>query len=82
MNEMKRPWDFWKSFLCAQISITVLYIFYGTLPFVSEFRNLKKKTAGLFVYSYQGQFAVLVSNQGISVYVLQAATNALSIVHP
>lgn len=63
MNEMKRPWDFWKSFLCAQIFITVLYIFYG-----------------LFVYSYQGQFAVLVSNQGISVYVLQAATNALSIV--
>jgi len=31
MTEMKRPWDFWKAFLCAQTVITVLYIFYGTL---------------------------------------------------
>ena len=35
---------------------------------------------GLFVYSYQGQFAVFVSNQGISVYNLQAATNGMGIV--
>lgn len=36
--------------------------------------------SGLFIYTYQGQFAVLVSNQGISVYGFQAATNAMSIV--
>ncbi|EXJ76257.1 uncharacterized protein A1O5_00765 [Cladophialophora psammophila CBS 110553] len=62
MAEMKRPWDFWKAFFCAQTLIVSLYVFYG-----------------LFVYSYQGQFAVLVSNQGISLKVLQTATNAMSV---
>lgn len=34
---------------------------------------------GLFVYSYQGQFVVNPANQGISLYSLQTATNAISL---
>ncbi|KIK78020.1 hypothetical protein PAXRUDRAFT_347790 [Paxillus rubicundulus Ve08.2h10] len=34
---------------------------------------------GLFVYSYQGQFALNPANQGISIYSLQTATNAISL---
>jgi len=35
---------------------------------------------GLFVYSYQGQFVINPANQGISLYSLQTATNAISLV--
>jgi hypothetical protein len=35
---------------------------------------------GLFVYSYQGQFVINPANQGISVYSLQTATNAIYLV--
>ncbi|KAH8695333.1 transmembrane amino acid transporter protein-domain-containing protein [Talaromyces proteolyticus] len=63
MNEMKRPWDFWKSFILAQTFIFCFYMFYG-----------------LFVYSYQGQFTVLLSNQGISIDSLRTASNSLGIV--
>jgi amino acid transporter len=31
MNEMKNPKDFWKSQLCAQITIMFCYILYGAL---------------------------------------------------
>ncbi|KAI6131783.1 transmembrane amino acid transporter protein-domain-containing protein [Pisolithus thermaeus] len=34
---------------------------------------------GLFVYSYQGQFVLTIANQGISLYSLQTATNAISL---
>ncbi|KAG9312425.1 transmembrane amino acid transporter protein-domain-containing protein [Chiua virens] len=35
---------------------------------------------GLFVYSYQGQFTLIIANQGISLYSLQTTTNAISLV--
>lgn len=31
MAEMKRPWDFWKAFLCAQTIIVVLYVFFDAI---------------------------------------------------
>ncbi|KIJ62499.1 hypothetical protein HYDPIDRAFT_94547 [Hydnomerulius pinastri MD-312] len=34
---------------------------------------------GLFVYSYQGQFVINPANQGISLYSMQTATNAISL---
>ncbi|KAL4064659.1 transmembrane amino acid transporter protein-domain-containing protein [Scleroderma yunnanense] len=34
---------------------------------------------GLFVYTYQGQFVINPANQGISLYSLQTATNAISL---
>ncbi|KAG8215668.1 transmembrane amino acid transporter protein-domain-containing protein [Butyriboletus roseoflavus] len=63
MAEMRRPMDFWKAMACAQVFITVVYMFFG-----------------LFVYSYQGQFVLILANQGISLYSLQTATNAISLV--
>ncbi|KAF8553096.1 hypothetical protein OG21DRAFT_1414934 [Imleria badia] len=62
MAEMRRPMDFWKAMACAQIFITIVYMFFG-----------------LFVYSYQGQFVINPANQGISLYSLQTATNAISL---
>ncbi|KAG8215673.1 hypothetical protein J3R82DRAFT_7547 [Butyriboletus roseoflavus] len=45
MAEMRRPMDFWKAMACAQVFITVVYMFFG-----------------LFVYSYQGQFVLVLAN--------------------
>jgi hypothetical protein len=44
MAEMRRPMDFWTAVACAQVLITIVYMFFG-----------------LFVYTYQGQFAINVS---------------------
>ncbi|KAH0835432.1 transmembrane amino acid transporter protein-domain-containing protein [Lanmaoa asiatica] len=63
MAEMRRPMDFWKALACAEVFISVVYMFFG-----------------LFVYSYQGQFVLNPANQGISLYSLQTATNAISLV--
>lgn len=29
LAEMRRPWDFWKGLLCAQLFICLVYIFFG-----------------------------------------------------
>ena len=29
LAEMRRPWDFWKGLLCAQMFICFVYIFFG-----------------------------------------------------
>ena len=29
MAEMRRPMDFWKAMACAQVFITVVYMFFG-----------------------------------------------------
>ena len=50
----------------------------GTLPCYDEGTKLINK--GLFVYSYQGQFTILTSNQGLSLYVWQSITNAMGLV--
>ncbi|KAJ3494588.1 hypothetical protein NLG97_g3980 [Lecanicillium saksenae] len=63
MAEMRHPMDFWKSLLCGQAFIYVVYIFFG-----------------LFVYSYQGQFAFNPVMQGLSPYTFQTATNVLYLV--
>ncbi|KAH8807775.1 amino acid transporter-like protein [Xylogone sp. PMI_703] len=59
---MKRPWDFWKGMMCAQVFIYSMYLLFG-----------------LFVYSFQGQFAVLVSNQGLSSFVWQSIANGMGL---
>lgn len=58
LSEMRHPFDFWKSIICAQVFIYVLYMFFG-----------------LFIYSYQGQFAFNPVQQGLSIYSYQTAAN-------
>ena len=62
MAEMKRPFDFWKGMLCAQVFIYIVYMFFG-----------------IFVYSYQGQYTLIIAYQGISNYAWQTTANALGL---
>lgn len=62
MAEMKRPFDFWKGMICAQVFIYFVYMLFG-----------------LFVYSYQGQFTLIVVYQGISSYAWQTVANAFGL---
>lgn len=62
MAEMKRPFDFWKGMLCAQVFIYFVYMLFG-----------------LFVYSYQGQFTLIIAYQGISSYAWQTVANAFGL---
>ena len=63
MSEMKRPWDFWKGMLFAQVFIFAVYLIYG-----------------LFVYSFQGQYTINPSFQGISDYGWQTTGNSINLV--
>lgn len=29
LSEMRHPWDFWKAMTCAQLFISIVYIFFG-----------------------------------------------------
>lgn len=62
MAEMKRPFDFWKGMICAQVFIYFVYMLFG-----------------LFVYSYQGQFTIIIAYQGISSYAWQTVGNAFGL---
>ena len=62
MAEMKRPFDFWKGMVCAQVFIYFVYMLFG-----------------LFVYSYQGQFTIIIAYQGISSYAWQTVGNAFGL---
>ena len=39
LSEMRHPMDFWKAMLCAQLFISIVYIFFGA--FVSRVLNSK-----------------------------------------
>lgn len=58
LAEMRNPWDFWKSLICAQVFIFVCYLVFG-----------------LYVYTFQGQFAFNPVQQGLSLYNYQTAAN-------
>ena len=62
MAEMKRPFDFWKGMVCAQVFIYFVYMLFG-----------------LFVYSYQGQFTLIIAYQGISSFAWQTVANAFGL---
>lgn len=63
MVEMKRPFDFWKGMICAQLVIVTIYMLFG-----------------IYVYAFQGQFAINPANQGISKFGLQTAGNVLTLI--
>lgn len=53
--------------------------FWKAMAFAQLFITIVYMFFGLFVYSYQGQFVINPANQGISLYSLQTATNAISL---
>ncbi|KAF8839246.1 hypothetical protein BDN67DRAFT_1012489 [Paxillus ammoniavirescens] len=53
--------------------------FWKAMALSQVFITLVYMFFGLFVYSYQGQFVLNPANQGISLYSLQTATNAISL---
>ena len=36
MSEMKRPWDFWKGMITAQVFISIVYLFYGLFVYSQQ----------------------------------------------
>ncbi|KZF20803.1 hypothetical protein L228DRAFT_179732 [Xylona heveae TC161] len=63
MAEMRKPKDFWKGLVCAEMLIYVCYMLFG-----------------LFVYSYQGQYAANPAFQGIDPQSWQDVGNALGVI--
>jgi len=63
LAEMRRPFDFWKGMITAQLFIYFFYMFFA-----------------IFVYSFQGQYAISPANQSISPYGFQTACNIMQIV--
>jgi len=53
--------------------------FWKAMAFAQVFITIVYMFFGLFVYTYQGQFVINPANQGISLYSLQTATNAISL---
>lgn len=83
MAEMRRPFDFWKGMLCAQVFIFSVYVFFGQwlLETMSTGAGSSLTSyVGLFVYSFQGQFTFNPAYQGISSYAWQTTANAFGIV--
>lgn len=81
MAEMKRPFDFWKGMIFAQVNPSLLS-FLTSLS--SCFFQLVIVTVymvfGIYVYAFQGQFAINPANQGISQFGLQTAGNVLTLI--
>jgi hypothetical protein len=36
MAEMRRPMDFWKAMACAQVFITIVYMFFGLFVYTYQ----------------------------------------------
>jgi hypothetical protein len=83
LAEMRRPWDFWKGMVCAQTLIFTAYLLYGTslemLFYTSPELRADTSCAGLFVYSYQGQYTLPLAYQGVSKYAWQTVGNVLAL---
>jgi len=54
MSEMKRPWDFWKGMLCAQLFIFFFYIMFGlyVYSFQGQF-TINPANQGISPYTWQ-----------------------------
>ena len=63
LSEMRRPLDFWKALVCAEVFIYVLYLLFG-----------------LFVYTFQGQYTINPTYQGLAPYAWHAAINSIQLV--
>lgn len=80
LSEMRHPMDFWKAMLCAQLFISIVYIFFGAFVSHSCPKPVRKSTLTLLqVYSYYGQYAYVTITQVVQPLSLQILNNVLGL---
>lgn len=78
LNEMRRPYEFWKSFTAAETLVFLVYITYGVYVYAMQGQVR-------FPRSYRGlvrsisQYTLPVAFQGVSNYTWQSIGNGLSL---
>ena len=73
--------DFWKAMLCAQLFISIVYIFFGAFVSHSCFRHAHKSALMIFqTYSYYGQYAYVSITQVVQPLSLQILSNVLGLI--
>ena len=73
--------DFWKAMICAQLFISIVYIFFGAFVSHSCFRNAHKSALIIFqTYSYYGQYAYVSITQVVQPLSLQILSNVLGLI--
>jgi hypothetical protein len=78
---MRHPMDFWKAMLCAQLFISVVYIFFGAFVSHSCFRHVHKIALMIFqTYNYYGQYAYSSITQVVQPLSLQVLSNVLGLI--
>jgi hypothetical protein len=73
--------DFWKAMLCAQLFISIVYIFFGA--FVSHSCSGHVRVLALMIsqtYSYYGQYAYVSITQVVKPLSLQILSNVLGLI--
>jgi hypothetical protein len=82
LAEMRRPWDFWKGMVSAQLLIFVCYLMYGAY-LASSYASWiapHRPRPGIFVYSFQGQYTLGLAYTGVSKYAWQTVGNVLALI--
>lgn len=73
--------DFWKAMLCAQLFISIVYIFFGAFVSYSYFRHAQKLALMIFqTYHYYGQYSYVSITQVVQPLSLQILSNVLGLV--
>lgn len=80
MAEMRRPWDFWKGMISAQIFIFFFYMLFGLVSAKFASKRLSTQQDDQFIYSFQGQYTINPANQGLSPFAWQTVTNIISLI--
>jgi hypothetical protein len=80
LAEMRRPWDFWKGMVSAQLLIFFAYLMYGPYLKYSSYARQAESRAGIFIYSFQGQYTLPLAYQGVSKYSWQTVGNVLALI--
>lgn len=81
LSEMRHPMDFWKAMLCAQLFISIVYIFFGA--FVRDSCSMFARKQALMMlqtYSYYGQYSYVSVNQVVQPLSLQILSNVLALI--
>jgi hypothetical protein len=73
--------DFWKAMLCAQLFISIVYIFFGAFVSHSCSRPVCVLRLMIFqTYSYYGQYAYVSITQVVKPLSLQILSNVLGLI--
>ena len=73
--------DFWKAMICAQLFISIVYIFFGAFVSHSYFRRARKSALMIFqTYSFYGQYAYVSITQVVQPLSLQILSNVLGLI--